>query len=230
MTRILARSTSALAVAMTAALLTACATPDTTSVRMSGREPFPIVIETHVITQAVPFVGASAEIAPVGQPQLDSFLTDFMRSGGGVLEIAVASDAPSDQLSAARQEAVRKYVLHRGVRPHELRFSPVRSSSGRNGAVVVSYERYIAKAPDCDENIGDNTFNPGNQQHPNFGCAQQAQFAAMVSNPADLMRMRTEQPTDATRRSIVIQKYRAGEATEAARGSKEQATSIRSLN
>ena len=51
----------------------------------------------------------------------------------------------------------------------------------------------------------------------------------MVANPADLTRSRTEQPSDGVRRSWVIQKYRAGEATESARGPGEQTTSIRNL-
>ena len=41
----------------------------------------------------------------------------------------------------------------------------------------------------------------------NFGCAQQQNLAAMVANPADLVRPQPMTPADGGRRADVIKKY-----------------------
>ncbi len=50
--------------------------------------------------------------------------------------------------------------------------------------------------------------------HPNYGCAYQNNMAAMVANPVDLLRQRSEEPSDANRRSAVLERYRAGAQSE----------------
>ena len=52
-----------------------------------------------------------------------------------------------------------------------------------------------------------------NRQYWNFGCAAQRNLAAMVDNPADLAQPRADQPSYTSRRSVVLDKYRKGEAT-----------------
>ena len=47
--------------------------------------------------------------------------------------------------------------------------------------------------------------------------ATNANIAAMVANPADLVTPRPEAPFDAGRRQVVIDKYRAGQATASVR-------------
>jgi type IV pilus biogenesis protein CpaD/CtpE len=54
--------------------------------------------------------------------------------------------------------------------------------------------------------------------HPNYGCAYQNNVAAMVANPADLLRQRAELPPDANRRAGVIEAYRAGQQAEGVLG------------
>ena len=56
-----------------------------------------------------------------------------------------------------------------------------------------------------------------NRPYSNFGCAVTANIAAQVANPHDFLAPRAEDPADATRRSVVLDKYRRGEksSTEA---------------
>ena len=79
-----------------------------------------------------------------------------------------------------------------------------------------------AYAKDCGSWPKDLTETSRNAQYENFGCAQQANLAAMVANPRDLERPRKQSPSDATRRSNVIDKYRQGEATAAAQEEKQK--------
>jgi type IV pilus biogenesis protein CpaD/CtpE len=61
-----------------------------------------------------------------------------------------------------------------------------------------------------------------NEPYDNFGCAQQNNLAAMVANPQDLVRPRTQTPPDAMRRIKVIDKYRAGEQIGSAEEEKQK--------
>ncbi|HXF55090.1 MAG TPA: CpaD family pilus assembly lipoprotein, partial [Hyphomicrobiaceae bacterium] len=49
--------------------------------------------------------------------------------------------------------------------------------------------------------------------YANFGCANQRNFAAMVSNPADLLGPRTETPPASEKRDVQWQKHTKGEST-----------------
>ena len=87
----------------------------------------------------------------------------------------------------------------------------------------------MARTFNCDQRNMPTAANPSNMQHPDFGCSLRTGIAAMVSNPADLERPRTRQPSDGTRRARVIHNYRAGQPTESTRGANEQSNSIREL-
>lgn len=51
-----------------------------------------------------------------------------------------------------------------------------------------------------------------NTAHYNHGCATQANFAAMVANPNDLLQPRAEGEIDAARRQTIVGRYRRGES------------------
>jgi pilus assembly protein CpaD len=84
--------------------------------------------------------------------------------------------------------------------------------------IHVSYPKITAQAGPCGmwpKNIG-----PGaerdyfeNQPYWNFGCAYQRNLAAMVDNPTDLVQPRAETPAYTARRTVVLDKYRQGQAT-----------------
>jgi pilus assembly protein CpaD len=82
----------------------------------------------------------------------------------------------------------------------------------------ISYPRIAAQAGPCGlwpEDIGA-SWNRDffeNQPHWNFGCATQRNLASMVDNPADLVQPRGETAAYTMRRTMVFQKYTAGEAT-----------------
>lgn len=80
-------------------------------------------------------------------------------------------------------------------------------------AVRISYLRFIAEAPECGRwptNVADES---ANLPYPNFGCANQRNFAAQIANPADLISPRTMTPAPTSRRDAVLEKYTKGEVT-----------------
>ena len=82
---------------------------------------------------------------------------------------------------------------------------------------------YTAEAPECGHwgsNLAEDPLNVGT---PNLGCATQANFAAMVANPADLLGPRNEAPRASERRDVTWQKYTKGDSTVAKKSADERA-------
>lgn len=98
---------------------------------------------------------------------------------------------------------------------------------------AMHYERHPiivtksgAHVKECGEWPKDLSRTSQNDQYENFGCAQQANIAAMVANPQDLIRPRAQTPSDPMRRSKVIDDYRNGAATSAATEEQQQKAKI----
>src|SRR5690606_33108943 len=90
--------------------------------------------------------------------------------------------------------------------------------------VIAAYEGHRAIAPECGHwpvNVAENF---SNMPAPNFGCAQQANLAAMVANPRDLAVPRASTPADTMRRMTVYDAYRKGVSSATERTSQETGT------
>ena len=207
--------------------LSGCApnTPDAASNPMTR---YPFAVDRKLVTQPVIFPSDAVTLDEAEKTRVIAFLTHFLQSGGGVLEIRLTA-AADDQRADARLRALQMYVLKKGARPDEIRLRKVAGAKTDNGPVILSFEQFAARSFKCTRRNWPTAANPTNRQHPDFGCSLRANVAAMVSNPADMARPRASQPGDATRRGPVIQNYRLGQPTEAARGEKESSDSIREL-
>jgi len=181
------------------------------STDVAARHP----IEVTSQTVRLPVFVAGATLPAVDADRLAAFLDDFMRSGGGVLEVA-APQAAGREAALAQATLVRDAALRRGVRPYEVQMRLTDDPAG--APVVVSYERYAARGPVCGDYSTNDATNDRNTAHSNFGCSYQSNLAAMVANPGDFLRQRGEAPAEAARKSAVIQNYRAGQHTESILG------------
>ena len=63
-----------------------------------------------------------------------------------------------------------------------------------------------------------------NLNYEDFGCSQQKNLAAMVSNPADLLGPRTMTPASAERRDVTWGKYLKGDVSHTSRDADERVT------
>ena len=201
---------------LAAPLLLALAACETASndasyaLEVGRRHPIAVTSET----MRLPVFVAGGALAGVDQDRLAEFVDDFLRSGGGVLEVAVP-EAVGRDAAVAQASLVRDAAVRRGARPYEVQ---MRLTDDPLGApLVVSYQRYAAQGPACGD-FSHDAANSRNAAHPNHGCAYQNNLAAMVANPADLLQQRGETPPDAVRRSVVLESYRAGRPAEAILG------------
>jgi pilus biogenesis lipoprotein CpaD len=166
----------------------------------------PIRVKSEVVSLPVSVNRGEPDLPYHDIQKLDALLSDFIRRGGGVLEIGVAGHMKDNIAVLARVGQVRQHAMRRGIQASEIRIN--RNRSAGKDFIVVSYERFTADPVVCGHgNIGAMS-NPLNRTHPNFGCITQANTAAMVSNPADLVRSREQQAPDTNASNNVVRSYR----------------------
>ncbi len=192
------RSTLSLLVLLTAG---ACAeTPET-----SYRENYPVQVRAQTI--ALP-LATPQSLSPEDEARLAVLVKSYLDRGHGPVTVATGM---ADREAEVR--AMRQRLIAAGISASAIRMVMVEDGSA--DGITISYDRYTTVQPNCGDWSSSPSFNPYNQAHSNFGCAQQRNLGVMVADPADLVRMRDPAPTDAQNSNRVVQRYRAGEPTNA---------------
>lgn len=179
------------------------------------------------VTQAVQSMEVAA--AP-GQMSLDggsrarlnAFANDYLRYGHGPLVLETPSGGANAEAASMVAADTRRALLDAGVSYAAIAGS-TRSAEGDASPILVSFERYHAQAPECapiwEQDLAHQS---NNQPWASFGCATNANLAAMVEDPADLLRPREADARDGGRRDNVMEAYREGDVTHAARSNDER--------
>jgi pilus assembly protein CpaD len=197
--------------ALAALVLAACAAPvNGPEDAMTVEQRFPITVEPHMEMVRLPFNAARGGLDQAGGADLERFARDYLDNGSGALAIAGSRRNPD----APGTIADRLVAL--GVpRDRIMIRNPDNADTGDD--VRLSYIRYQARAEACGDwsvNLGDTA---ANKISPNFGCATEHNLAAMVADPRDLVSPKPLGLNDAQRRLTVLDKYRKGETTIAAK-------------
>ena len=138
-------------------------------------------------------------------------------STGGVI-IDVPSGTTNEIAANGALREVRSILAAAGVPPHAVSIRPYQTPPDKLATIKLNFSRIMANAGPCGlwpHDIGP-AADPAYQENRNYwnlGCASQRNLAAMVANPADLVQPRGEDPISTNRRSVVLDKYRKGEAT-----------------
>ncbi len=214
-----------------AALLLCAAAGCSSNPPEAGNEPsarYPLKSDSRLVTHAVVFQAKDNAFGKRETGRLNAFLGHFFRNGGGKIEVRQAASSNMNQ-AKARLDHLRSHMLRQGVRGNEISVQQLEGSHDDDGPIILSFTSYTVKTFGCPNRNVATAHNPSNVQHPDMGCSIRSNIANMIANPADLEEPRAAQPADAMRRSRVLQSYRAGLATEAARGDNEAGGSIRAL-
>jgi pilus assembly protein CpaD len=221
--------TVAPALAVLAALVAAgCQTQQpTTDVLATNdyRLRHPIVVGEGVKTLDLPVGSDMRRLSPQLSAVVSSFAAEARSRGGGAMEIIVPSGAGNEAAVHAVLPQIRKALVSGGVSPKRIatRGYPVQDATV-SAPVRLAYSGMQARVGPCGQwtdNInggGSGTRHDphlNNTQYRDFGCATQANLAAIVDNPSDLLYPRASAPGDQLRRGTVYKKYRAGEQTAA---------------
>lgn len=164
-------------------------------------------------------------LTPASRAQLNAFASGYLRYGHGALVMSTPSGGGNADAASVVAGDARRALVDSGVSYAAVAGSTYDASGAGSAPIIVSFARYEAHAPECaplwEQDLAHQS---NNQAWESFGCATQANLAALVEDPADLMRPRDEDPRDSGRRDTVMEAYRAGETTHAPRSSDERIT------
>lgn len=175
----------------------------------------PIVVTEEPETLDLPIGRNTRRLFGPVEGTITSFAADSRHYGDGSVEILVPSGGANESAVHSVTPEIRQALERGGVTRSRIstRTYSVDDPSA-DAPIRLAYNRMQATAGTCGEwpkNIGGGV-GPNND-YENFGCATQANLAAMVDNPSDLLTPRASTPADQNRRAVVFEKYRSGEVT-----------------
>lgn len=148
-------------------------------------------------------------------------LADRWRAGGGGL---ITIQAPNGVDAVATSESARALLVTLGASPGDVRVVGYAPPADTRPAVIVGFAAYEASGPQCGRDWENLAADYENAAYRNYGCSVTANIATQIANPRDLLAPRTMTPADATRRSVVLDKYRKGEITSTAKDEQASGT------
>lgn len=145
---------------------------------------------------------------------LQDIVGRFHAEGAPVLRI----EAPSGDDPVAGEMAMRiKGALEAsGVSSYQVQIMTYVAPDPR-APVLVGFDTVRAVVPQCGTSWTSLTRSGSNAGYGNFGCAVNANLAAQIANPRDIVQPRAMTPVDAGRRAVVFDHYRQGTPTAAER-------------
>jgi pilus assembly protein CpaD len=173
----------------------------------------------------VPVAAGDVALSGPTREQLQRFAGGYLRYGHGALVLSTPSGGANSDAASILANETRRALTEAGVSYAAVAGSAYDASGRADAPIIVSFSRYEAQAPECaplwEQDLAHQS---NNQAWASFGCATQANLAAMVEDPADLLRPRAEDPRDSGRRDTVMQAYREGDPTHAERSQDERIT------
>jgi pilus assembly protein CpaD len=156
-------------------------------------------------------------LSPNQQTALAAFASGWTDNGGGDVVVKTPTNSGVDAGLARRTaDATISFLEHLGVPAARLRLAGYDAEHAPNPPVIASFAKFRAVLTDCSTKWDNLTSTRDNRPHESFGCAVTNNLAAMVANPRDLVTPTTSDPSDDTRRQVVLGKYRQGTVTSTA--------------
>ncbi|MDZ4777086.1 MAG: CpaD family pilus assembly protein [Alphaproteobacteria bacterium] len=171
----------------------------------------------------IPVAAEDTTLVGDGVTKVDTFARLYARQGHGVLVMSAPTGGANAAAATRVAQDVRLRLAGAGVPFAAMAATTYDGAAQGTAPIVLTFSRFDATAPDCEPLWSqDLAHSPDNQPWNSFGCSAQANLAAMISDPADLLGPRQEDPRDAARRARVLEAYRQGQQTHANRSSDER--------
>jgi pilus assembly protein CpaD len=195
----------------------------TGSIPVEYRERHPIRFSEGEHSIQLLIGSGRGDLTATQRAQVTAMASSWRRSGTGILFIEVPKGGPNERAAKYAAREAQSLLRAAGVPPHGVRTRTYQVAQPDGfGPLRIAYAHIVAEAGPCGdwpEDIGVSPFpslaplppSIDNRPHWNFGCATQANLAAAVANPEDLIQPRAETPAYAARRQTVIEKYRKGD-------------------
>jgi pilus assembly protein CpaD len=144
------------------------------------------------------------------------FVDRWREGGEGTITIQAPVAGADPRTAFETSQSARDFLIGQGVAPDQVRVVDYHPDAPGAAPLKIGYLKHTVVIPECGREWTNIAHSMTNQPQPNFGCAVTANMAAQIANPADLAGPRAMTPSDATRRAIVLDKYRQGQATSTA--------------
>jgi pilus assembly protein CpaD len=185
----------------------------------------PIIVSQQPQTMSLRVPRGSSGLVPQQRAELLAFADRSRASDAGNSRLIIAAPSGSANEMAAMHsvEEIRTLLSERGFAESSIQVEAYAQEGGsQEPPVKVSFMRYVAEGPECGQWPENVAYNPNNLPHPNMGCANQRNLAAMVANPADLLGPRTQTARSAERHDIMMDKYIKGETSNSTKSEDEK--------
>ena len=165
--------------------LGACAlTPNGTDDALSVREAHPITVDQQAVALRIGVDGTRGGLDRSDLARIDALVSDYRTRGHGPITVTAPVGGDSDR-AAQRTAADVRTALHAAGVPYDaMAGASVRTA--RADEVIVSFQSYVATGPSCGAGGYSVSRRLRNLRSEDFGCASQANLAAMISDPRDL--------------------------------------------
>lgn len=179
------------------------------------------VLEAHIPTaipvearMALPAANGAQGLTAQEYAQLTAFANDFVLLGRGPLVISVPANAANSASAAQIAQDAQRALFAGGVDYGRIVGGTYQVNGATNAPVMLSFGRYEAQRIRCEPwSQTDARKTASNLSPSRFGCAQNANLAAMVADPGDLLGDRTDKGRDAERVQVGVDKYRKDQVT-----------------
>lgn len=179
----------------------------------------------------LPVTAGDVAVESGERAQLRAFASGYLRYGHGALVLTTPAGGANAEAASMVAADARRALVDAGVSYAAIAASTYDASASTDAPIVVSFARFEAEAPECaplwEQDLAHQS---NNQAWESFGCATQANLAALVEDPADLLNPRAETARDSGRRTTVMDAYRAGETTHAERSADERVSISNAVN
>lgn len=174
------------------------------------RTRHPIVIAEAEHALDVPVASSDRHLTMGARDVIRGFASSYRNSATGTVQILVPTGSINAHAASALRKEIRGVLVGAGIPAVRLVEASYQASGDGDAAPIrLSYAAITAKTAPCGNWPNDLVTNTiENKNYENFGCASQANLAAQVSNPMDLLGPRAMSPIDAVQRGQVISDYR----------------------
>lgn len=175
----------------------------------------PIMVSQRPTTISLRVARGSYGLSPHQRAQVVSFIERYqgLDAGNTRLIIEAPSGSANEVASMQAVAEIRSLMSEAGFDPGKVGIEAVQAGGDPQAPIKISYLRYVAEGPECGKWPTNLAESSANLNYPNLGCATQANFAAMIANPADLVRPRAPTARSGERDHTVWEKYVKGEST-----------------
>jgi len=179
------------------------------------RTRHPIVVTDVEHSLDLPVAQGSSRLTIGMSDSITGFAQDYRNASTGYVQIMVPRGSPNAAAASTLARQVHSLLIAKGVAAPKIIERPYSAEATGDAAPIrLSYVATTAVAGPCGqwpEDLSNDTSQNRNWQ--NFGCSSQANLAAQIASPTDLIAPRGTTPIDAERRATVIDNYRKGKDT-----------------